>query len=277
MTCLWLLVACGLTADPQPVALQWTIEGVQRQALVFAPPSAKDRTADTPQPAELLPLVFAFHGHGGNMQTAARSFALHRHWPEALVVYMQGLPTPTRADPQGKRNGWQRMQGDQGDRDLKFFDAVLERMKKEYRADPGRLYATGHSNGGYFTYLLWSARPDTFAAVAPSAAGGARVHSGFRPCPCLHIAGRNDELVPFENQQRNMDAVRSINGCVEQGRAWAEGCLIYDSDKGAPFVSFIHPGGHKYPSEAPELIVKFFKEHRQSQNGQAPREAPQQP
>jgi hypothetical protein len=30
---------------------------------------------------------------------------------------------------------------------------------------------------------------------------------------------------------------------------------------GATVVTFIHPGGHGFPSEAPAVMVKFFKEH----------------
>jgi polyhydroxybutyrate depolymerase len=38
-------------------------------------------------------VIFAFHGHGGNMNLAAHGMAFQDHWPEALVVYMQWLPT----------------------------------------------------------------------------------------------------------------------------------------------------------------------------------------
>jgi polyhydroxybutyrate depolymerase len=31
-------------------------------------------------------------------------------------------------------------------------------MKQDYRVDEQRIYATGHSKGGAFTYLLWAAR-----------------------------------------------------------------------------------------------------------------------
>ena len=72
------------------------------------------------------PVVFVFHGHGGHALNVVRSFAMNRHWPEAISVYMQGLNTPGRlTDPQGKVPGWQMRLGDQHDRDLKFFDAVL--------------------------------------------------------------------------------------------------------------------------------------------------------
>ena len=36
---------------------------------------------------------------------------------------------------------------------------------------------------------------------------------------------------------------------------------MYASSKDAAVVTFIHPGTHAYPKEAPALIVKFFKEH----------------
>ena len=48
------------------------------------------------------PVVFAFHGHGGNMKYAATKFAYQKHWPEAIAVYMQG----TLTDMQGKLPGW---------------------------------------------------------------------------------------------------------------------------------------------------------------------------
>jgi polyhydroxybutyrate depolymerase len=52
-----------------------------------------------------------------------------------------------------------------------------------------------------------------------------------------------------------------VNGCQDEGQAWAEGCTLYPARNGAPFVSFVHSGTHKYPEEAPALIVRFFQEH----------------
>jgi polyhydroxybutyrate depolymerase len=243
-------------ADPVPVEKQWTIDGVTRKALLFAPETAAK--AD-------VPLIFAFHGHGGTMQSASRTFAFQKLWPEALVVYMQGLPTIGKTDPDGKLPGWQRLVGDQQDRDLKFFDQVLADLKKEYKVDQRRIYVTGHSNGGLFTYLLWGARGDVLAAVAPSAGVAIGGLNNFKPKPALHVAGEQDQLVPIELQKRMMEAVRKLNGCDPQGNPWAKsGGLvgtIYPSKTATPFVSIIYPGTHKFPSEAPELIVKFFKEN----------------
>lgn len=242
-----------LLAALDPQRMEWKVDDVVREALVCAP---------TKEGAGAPPLVFGFHGHGGSMQNAARSFSFHELWPEAVVVYMQGLPTPGKlTDPEGKKAGWQSGPGDQGDRDLKFFDAVVASMKEKFKIDDKRVYSSGHSNGGGFTYLLWCSRPDVFAAIAPSAAAGARNLKDAKPCPVLHVAGEKDPLVKFEIQQRAIAAVRAINGCEDQGKEWDQGCTLYPSSKDAPVVTFIHPGTHVYPKEAPPLIVKFFKEH----------------
>jgi polyhydroxybutyrate depolymerase len=236
--------------DLQP--MNFTVDGVARTALVYVPPTAK--IASTP-------LVFVFHGHGGSSQNADRGFHIETEWPEAVVVYMQGLPTVGQlTDPQGVRAGWQAKVGDNGDRDLKFFDAVLARLKQDYNIDPKRIYSTGHSNGGGFTYLLWYARGDVFAAVAPCAAV-AKYARELKPKPVMHIAGENDPLVKFAWQKTMMETIRKLNGCDPTGEPWDKDCTIYPSKNGTPVVTFIHPGGHVVPPSAPALIVKFFKEH----------------
>lgn len=242
-----------------PQRLTWQVDGLEREALVYWPAEKSGS-----------PVVFGFHGHGGTAQNVARTFRFQQLWPEAIVVYMQGVPTPGRlSDPQGKRNGWQHDPGDHGDRDLKFFDAVLATLREKSKVDEDRIYASGHSNGGAFTYLLWAQRPDVLAAFAPSAAGSRSVGT-LKPKPAMHVAGEQDPLVKYAVQQRVIQAVRAINGCDDAGRAWAEGCTLYPSTKGAPFVAFIHPGDHKYPAEAPPLIVRFFKENARAASPRPP-------
>jgi polyhydroxybutyrate depolymerase len=232
--------------------MSFTVDGVARTALVYVPPTAK--TASTP-------LVFVFHGHGGNAHQAVRGFAMDRRWPEAISVYMQGLNTPGQlTDPQGNRPGWQTALGDQGDRDLKFFDAVLTRLKQDYNVNAKRIYCTGHSNGGGFTYLLWLARGDVFAAVAPSSAA-AKYANQLAPKPALILGGQTDPLVKFAWQERTMTAVRKVNGCAATGEPWDKQGTLYPSNGGTPLVTCIFPGGHQLNPAAPALIVKFFREH----------------
>ena len=72
-------------AANEPARQEWKVDGVAREALVAAPASAK---------SESSPVVFVFHGHGGTMRNAAKQFHIHELWPEAIVVYPQGLNTP---------------------------------------------------------------------------------------------------------------------------------------------------------------------------------------
>ena len=78
-TVLWLVAA----HDPTPRT--WDVDGVKREALVYAPSKKTEGKA---------PLVFDFHGHGGTARHAAKTHHIHETWPEAVVVYMQGIPTP---------------------------------------------------------------------------------------------------------------------------------------------------------------------------------------
>jgi polyhydroxybutyrate depolymerase len=237
----------------EPTRHEWTVDGVKREGLVALPVKPKG-----------APVVFAFHGHGGSMRNAARTFDVAKHWPDAIAVYLQGLPTPGRlTDPEGKKAGWQHSPGDQSDRDLKFFDTVFDWLKKEHSIDEKRIYSTGHSNGGGFTYLLWAKRGDVFAAVAPSAAAGAaRLHKDLKPLPVMHLAGEKDELVKFEWQKATIDVIKKVNGCdTAKGESWESKATIYQSKDGPPVVAFIHAGTHAFPSDGAALIAKFFQQY----------------
>lgn len=239
-------------ADENLSRCELKVDGVTRESLIYAPPQAREKPS---------PVVFAFHGHGGNMNNAVRTYQFHTLWPEAIVVYPQGLNTPGRlTDPEGKKPGWQSGTGDQGDRDLKFFDAMLSDLRARFKVDEKRIYSTGHSNGGGFTYLLWAARGDTFAAFAPSASAASKSLAELKPKPVLHVAGENDPLVKFAWQQATMEALKKLNQCGE-GQPWEKdgNCTFYPSKLGTPVITAIHPGTHTFPPQAPAVIVKFFK------------------
>jgi polyhydroxybutyrate depolymerase len=252
MNALFTTTAVLIFAAQAPASRTWDIDGVKREALIFEP---------TKKSAAKLPLVFDFHGHGGTARHAARTHRLHEAWPEALVVYMQGLNTPGKlSDPEGKRPGWQHGPGDQKDRDLKFFDAVLASLKSDYAVDDNRIYATGHSNGGAFTYLLWAKRGERFAAFAPVAAAAGLYFLEAKPKPAFHAVSEKDTRVTFAMQERTLNRIKKLNRCDDQSEDWAAGCRLYPSKTGAPLVIYLHAEGHAYPEAAPALIVRFFQE-----------------
>jgi len=119
-----------------------------REAIVYVPAASRG--------GERVPLVLSFHGYGDNMQNFQHT-KVHVAWPDAIVVYFQGLET------RGGLPVWQVERGG-GDPDLKLVDVALASLREMYNVDDDRIYATGFSNGGMFAYLLWAERPGVFAA-----------------------------------------------------------------------------------------------------------------
>jgi polyhydroxybutyrate depolymerase len=233
-----------------------TVDGVKRETVVYYPSNALSGPR---------PLLFVFHGHGGSTRTSIASFAYHTLWPEAIVVYMQGLPTPIMVtDIEGNQPGWQISPGEYGDRDIAFFDAALAAVKKTGRVDEKRIYAAGHSNGGFFTYVLWAVRGNVFAAFAASSSYATdETKRLLTPKPLMHISGKNDPLVKFALQQVIISHVLTMNGCGAGIPAWKGNklCTLYPSANGTPVVTYVHDGKHALPSDASPLVVAFFKEH----------------
>jgi polyhydroxybutyrate depolymerase len=232
-------------------AKQWTIGSAKRTALVAMPKVF---------PASGAPLVLVFHGHGGTAPNMTRAMPIHSEWPEAIVIYPQGLPSPgSIGDREGRNAGWQSSPGSLNDRDVKFVDSLLVWAKATYRVDTNRVFATGHSNGGWFTYVLWTMRPNQFAAFAPAAAVFGRMAQEARPKSAMIIAGANDRLVAFGLQRRTIDAVLRLNQADTAGLPWAGAAKLHKS-RLAETVVYVYPGAHPLPADAAMLVAKFFKE-----------------
>lgn len=225
----------------------FVVGGIERKALVF-----------TGRGKGPHPLVLAFHGHGGNMNQAARSFRIHELWPEATVVYPDGLPSKGITDPEGGRQGWQQQAGEYGDRDLKLTDAILARIPN---VDRKRIYAMGHSNGGRFTYVLWQERGGVFAAYGPSGSPAIGMVRKFKPASAFVIAGEADKIVAYRSQAMTIRLLESHLG-ADASKAKTTGYVrIEPCQSGLELGTYIHPGGHAYPAEGAEATVALFKRH----------------
>ncbi len=228
----------------------FNIDGVRREAMVF-PGSGSI-------PAGGRPLVLAFHGHGGNMNLSAKGLDVQSLWPEAMVIYPQGLPTKGITDPQGTKNGWQQKPGDEGDRDLKFVDAILASVKGVNRH---RIYSMGHSNGGRFTYVLWATHGDQFAAYGPSGSPTLMTVRNFKPAPMFATAGESDPIVPFRSQELSIQAIARLDG-IDLSKGTKNGYItLATGAKGLEIGTYISPMGHSYPPDAVAATIALFKRH----------------
>lgn len=233
---------------------EWIIDGVTRTGLIVSPPADPQRTTK-------LPVVFAFHGHGGWSAQLRRATDFDTSLPDAIVVYLQGLKTANpRTDPNGERAGWQSRPGEQADRDLKFFDVVWADLKRERPVDADRVFAYGHSNGGLFVFVLWAERANVFRGFATSGSVPLFRKPELTPKRAIHIAGRSDPLAPFAAQERWMLRARQLNGCGPTTEPFAEGGEQWPSATGTPFYAIAYDGGHRPPASSYPLVARFFAE-----------------
>jgi poly(3-hydroxybutyrate) depolymerase len=145
------------------------------------------------------PVVLALHGGQGSAEVmrANSGFDTVAKANGFMVVYGEGTEFGN------KRHAWNtgfllRRQVRDAD-DIAYFDTLIDKLVKEYDADPARIYMTGGSNGGMMTFVYAVARPKRLAAVAPVVASMFTFEKKPAvPLPILIINGAKDEEVPLE-------------------------------------------------------------------------------
>ena len=141
------------------------------------------------------PLVLAFHGSGGTGKGLAKISHLieandKRGW---ALIFPDGVSKKWNDGRPGHNEDVQ---------DVPFVDALIAWAKKEFQLDPDRIFATGFSNGGLFSFRLACERSEVFRAVAPVGAvmglDLSRRCTPKKPVSLLSIVGTEDGLMPVE-------------------------------------------------------------------------------
>jgi polyhydroxybutyrate depolymerase len=237
----------------------FTVAGVTRTAIVVVPAAV----------AKPAPLVFVFHGHGGTGANIERKFKIETLWPDAIVVYPNGLVGHKgRTDPAGIKTGWQTRAGEAGDRDLAFYDTMLATLRAQLPVDPDRIYVMGHSNGSGFVSLLLNTRGRAIAATANLSGQPSARDLATDPTRSMFMAmGKTDPIVPFANQQRAIPIAEKKLG-VDPATARTQGDLRIETGPGGlELDTYIYPGGHEPPAAVPPLIVAFFRRQSLTASG----------
>jgi len=203
------------------------------------------------------PLLLLWHGWGGD---PARTLALaepETYWADAIVVAPRGLPRSFDAFGDAVRDGWQIAAGEAGDRDLALFDALVERFVRDDCVDPKRIYASGFSNGGYFSNLLGCVRGRVVAAIAPAGGGGPwSTCEGDVAVTIVH--GRRDDVVAFAQGERTAQTWARHKGCPAALEPPPEGCTRLECER-APLEFCAFDGGHRLPRGQAEHNATFLR------------------
>lgn len=93
---------------------------------------------------------------------------------------------------------------------------LLAEIENELAVDPARIYLTGLSRGGYGAWRLAIQNPDRFAALVPICGGGAAPYAKkLKDVPTWVFHGAKDPVIPLEESQRMVDALKNAGGNVK--------------------------------------------------------------
>ena len=149
----------------------------------------------------------------------------------------------------------------QGDKDTKWMTEIIAQMVKEYDIDEKRVYLSGFSMGGMFTYHSMSKIADKIAAFAPTS--GTNVFGAskaMRPVPIIHPHGTNDDVLGYDQVEGFIKNYRDQFNCPSQAQeeknypnAENQGATMYTwgpCDKGVYIKHLKLPGRGHSPSKA---------------------------
>lgn len=244
-----LLFICFYSVSFAQTTKIYDIDGSPRKVIIY------EQTKETNK----IPVVFIFHGHGGNTNLVSRKLDFQNYYKEALIVFMEGIPgRKSKLDPMGKMNGWQVSPNDLGNRDINFFDQVFEDIGRRYKIDHHRIYVVGHSNGARFANVLWKERGDKLSAICSASAQGGVMISGALPISVWMYMGKNDKTAPYENQIKSIPLVKHNLGVVSNGKKSGDK-MYYRGNYNTELVIQESDGGHEFPKQTIPEIVDFFK------------------
>jgi polyhydroxybutyrate depolymerase len=244
-------------------------EGVTRTYRVFVPTRLQ-------QPA---PIVLVFHGGFGTGAGAARltGFDAVAEKRGFIAVYPDGIGRTWNA---GLCCGAaDRLDLD----DAGFVSRLLDKLRRQYSIDKRRVFATGISNGGLFSYVLACRLSGRIAAAAPVAATLDSDCSPSKPVSILHVHGLDDENIPFAGgsgprgavsvdwppARAGIDRWRTLDGCPTTDTTRVNGSITTRSwspcHRGTE-VRLVTVAGvaHAWPREpydATAEIWRFFAAH----------------
>ncbi|MFA7277301.1 MAG: PHB depolymerase family esterase [Pseudobdellovibrionaceae bacterium] len=183
-----------------------TYDDISRAYLVHVPPSYN--------PARPMPLLFAFHGGGGDMNYQAddtKYGLISKSDKEGfIVVFPNGVGAFSST---GKLATWNAgiccgKARDENIDDVGFVRTIVTNITRQMNVDRSKIFATGMSNGGMMVQRLACEMADVFAGIASVTGTDSTTYCRpSRPIPVLHIHALNDDHVLF-NGGAGKDAFR---------------------------------------------------------------------
>jgi polyhydroxybutyrate depolymerase len=245
--------------------------------------------------SQAVPLVFNFHGYTSS-NTAQESYGNFKPIADTanfILVHPQGLDI-------GGGAGWNSFSNtDASNYDYQFVEQMIDQISTDYTINPNRIYSTGMSNGGFFSYDMACFMSHHFAAIASVTGSMIATHLNAcnpgRPIPVMQIHGTSDPTVSYNGSggiitsvaiEQLVDFWVNQNNCTTPASYTAlpninsaDGCtaehFVYEHPSGLGTVEFykITGGLHTWPGtvftsvgtnqdfSASKEIWRFFSQH----------------
>lgn len=149
------------------------------------------------------PLMLFLHGAGERGDNVEK---VKIHGPPKLIAQGKHFPFVV-VSPQCPDGQWW---------DIEMLGALLDRIERDCKVDPDRIYVTGLSMGGFGTWALACAQPDRFAAIAPICGGGEpKLARQITHLPTWVFHGDADSTVPVDRSKEMVEALKTAGGNVK--------------------------------------------------------------
>jgi len=161
------------------------LDGTKRIYLLHVPSILPDERP--------VPLVLAFPGGGGHARNMP-NFTQFDHLADAEQFGV--------AYPESFNKSWNDTRDLSPADDIAFVRALILNLDRSLPIDPKAIYATGISNGGFFSNRLACDLSDKIAAIASVAATMPEtllpVCNPSRPISVMYVHGKNDRILHIE-------------------------------------------------------------------------------
>ncbi|MBP5400135.1 MAG: T9SS type A sorting domain-containing protein [Bacteroidales bacterium] len=185
--------------------IEW--EDTTRQYLEYVP--------DTYDASTPTPVVFIFHGLGGNMYEVLYNADFNRIAAEQgwITITPQALPdTFTAMDTTLTMNAWHSgvsavVDGDtivasEGRDDTGLMMAILDSLIDHYNIDQSNVFCTGVSMGGFMSHRMAIEHGDRIKAIAPVCGTIGNEITSYTPVghvSVMHLHGTADSIVTYDS------------------------------------------------------------------------------
>jgi polyhydroxybutyrate depolymerase len=244
---------------------QIEVNGTTREYIIYIPETYTGNTS--------LPLLLSFHGLTSNMDFnyGYTKFDELAESENFIAVY-----------PNGLSNRWTLTNNDNDDVD--FVEALLDEVEEAYNIKSSRIYFTGMSMGGIFSFHLACRLSDRIAAVASVTGTMYQLAinncSPSKPMPVLQIHGTDDGIVDYStvaglldfwtshNNTDNTPVISTIPDTDTEDDSTVERFEYLNGDQGVEVHHLkITGGGHDWPGfrgnmdiNASEEVWNFVKD-----------------